>query len=137
MSYIVANSQAEIELCTNFLALHCDKTITYRQPICAVRFLCPSSSKHNFTVPLKIILFLNYCTFKIFIMTFLQICQNAERYNKLKTKARYENSTVKLVFEKLSNPYRTSFPLCFSRSKHNSQLAPKNCLVIETHLTIT
>ena len=48
------NSQAEIELCANFLALRCDKTIRYsRDPIFAVRFLCPSSSKYKFIESLK------------------------------------------------------------------------------------
>ena len=52
--WCLQNSQAEIELCANFLALRCDKTIRYsRDPIFAVRFLCPSSSKYKFIESLK------------------------------------------------------------------------------------
>ena len=53
-------SLAEIEWCANFLALRSDKTKQDREQFFAVRFVCPSSSKHNFTVPLKKVLFLNF-----------------------------------------------------------------------------
>ena len=53
-------SLAEIEWCANFLALRSDKNKQDREQFFAVRFVCPSSSKHNFTVPLKKVLFLNF-----------------------------------------------------------------------------
>ena len=53
-------SLAEIEWCANFLALRSDKNKQDREQFFAVRFVCPSSSKHNFTVPLIKVLFLNF-----------------------------------------------------------------------------
>ena len=44
-------------------------------------------------------MFLNYYTSKILIFTFLQMCQNAQLHNKLKTEARYENRTINLVLK--------------------------------------
>ena len=71
-------------LCANFLALRCDKTLQDREPIFAVRFLCPSFQNitWHLTVPLKNILFLNYCTSKIYFKT----CKNAQRHKKLRRK---------------------------------------------------
>ena len=82
-------SQAGIECCAIFLALRNDETIQDGEPIFALQFLYPSSSKHNFKVPptQKVpVLFLNYYTPKILIFSFLQMCQKQPKTSKkLKT----------------------------------------------------
>ena len=78
------NSQAEIELWANFLALRWDKTIQYRALIFEVRFLCPSSSKHNFTVSLK-----KYTVFELFHLqnpNFYLFCKCAQSHKRISNK---------------------------------------------------
>ena len=56
-----------------FLALRRDKIIQDIESQCfAERFLYPSSSKYNFTVPLRKCTVLNYCTFKILNFHFFE-----------------------------------------------------------------
>ena len=49
----------------NFLALRHDYTTQVREPILAVKFLCPSLQNTILQNPLKIVLFLNYYASKI------------------------------------------------------------------------
>ena len=91
-----------------------DKTLQDREPIFSVRFLCSSSSKHNFTVRLKKVLFLNYYISKILIITFCKCAKNTKTHLiKIETynKRRYEISTVKLV-KKENFYYRNPFESC-------------------------
>ena len=68
---------------------------------------------------------------------FCKCTKNDQRHQKFKTKARYENSTVKLVFKsylckKLLNELYFSQNwhfLCFRRSKHNSHRVKRSFLL--------
>ena len=98
------NSRAEIELCANLLAMHCDNTIQdKRAKFCIkasyVQVLKNKTSQYRY--PLKTyLLFLNLHTSKILhFVFFLQMCQKyLKKHKKSKSKVRYEIGTIKLVF---------------------------------------
>ena len=107
----------------------------------AVGFLCPSSSKHTFSIPLKKhTVFELLLQFKNNYFLFLQMCKKCPKTyckKKLKTKARYKNSTINLVFKSchtLAENYLINF--IFPQNWQVS-LSQKNFSVIETHLTVT
>ena len=88
------------------------------------------------TVPLK-------HTQSLFFL-FLQMCQKCPKsLKKIKTKARYEISTFKLILKSCKKLlYEIHFPKigtcsCFRRSKHNSHFSKKNILVIELEIHLT
>ena len=102
-----------------------------------------SSYKHKFTIPLKNILILNYCTFKILFFS-SQMCQNAQRHKKkLKRrpdmKKHYQISFLKFFKNWCRKFHKIHFlktVFMFPQVKTQFSLSPKMFLVIGTHLTV-
>ena len=80
----------------------------------AVMFLCPSSSKHNFTVPL---LFLK----NPYLYLFCKWAKNTHRHYKIKNKEKIWKQHYLISFKKLSIHYRKilHIPVInFSQNRH-------------------
>ena len=119
-SRILAKIATKIEWCANFLRCTVSKLFKIKCQFFAVRFLCPSSAKHKYTVPLKNLLFLNYYTSKSLFLLFWKCVKNAPKHFVFKVVNPLQKITSWFFFL-LQN--KTS--LFFRRSKLNSHLAKR------------
>ena len=112
------NARTEIELCVNILALRCDKTTVYK-----IEIFCSKVLQSNFFKTLHVLELLHLQN------PFFSVMQMGQKMPKgiteLKTKERYENSTIKLVLKRCETFAENYFINLIWRSKHNSHLAKR------------